>query len=120
MSATPWSDPRQSLSPSAFQIAAQVLAAVVPAWLAGGGALQEVVGAVVAAAPGIPSHRRLAIFTALVDSLPKVGSLLLMGSQWRPVACRLPGQPCLSGVAATQGRYLLRNISPARVPAKTE
>lgn len=55
-----------------LQIAAQVLGAVVPAWVGGGGSLAELVAAVVAAAPRIPPGRRLAVFAALVDALPKV------------------------------------------------
>ncbi len=59
-----------------MQIAAQVLAAVVPAWVAGGGSIEEVVGEVVSVASGIPSHRRLAVFSALVGALPKVSTSL--------------------------------------------
>ncbi|GAB4814939.1 hypothetical protein N2152v2_001985 [Parachlorella kessleri] len=57
------------------KIAAQVLGAVVPAWVAGGGSIEEVVGEVVAAAPRIPSHRRLAVFIALREGLPTVEGL---------------------------------------------
>ena len=57
------------------QVAAQALAAVVPAWVAGGNALEQLVAKVVAAAPRVPAHRRLPVLSALVSALPGVEGL---------------------------------------------
>lgn len=57
------------------QVAAQALAAVVPAWVAGGNTLEQLVARVVEAAPRVPAHRRLPVLAALVSALPDVEGL---------------------------------------------
>jgi hypothetical protein len=46
-----------------------------PAWVASGSALEQLVAKVVEAAPRVPAHRRLPVLSALVSALPGVEGL---------------------------------------------
>jgi hypothetical protein len=56
-------------------VGAQALGAVARAWVSGGGPLDGLVAAVVAAAPEVPAQRRLPVVGALVAALPEVQGL---------------------------------------------
>lgn len=56
----------------AVQVAAEALAAVVPAWLHAGRAPADLVEALVATLPQTPAHRRLPLLSAVLWGLPEV------------------------------------------------
>lgn len=53
-------------------VASSTLAALVPAWLAAGRGSEELWGSLLAALPGLPSHRRLGLLESLLGALPEV------------------------------------------------
>ncbi len=59
------------------QLAGAALAALAPAWLAGGRAAGDLASAVTAALPRAPAHRRLPLLAALLPCLPQVQHLTM-------------------------------------------
>ncbi|KAF8067371.1 hypothetical protein HT031_002419 [Scenedesmus sp. PABB004] len=101
-------------------VAAAALAALVPAWLAGGRRSEELWAALIDALPGLPGPRRLRLLEALQGALPQEAGLpvgLLIMMRRVVAAAAAPAAPAAEAAARSPaGRKGRRAPAPAAAP----